>query len=177
MNCKGVEESDCDIVCGTIPTMASRVSGKLQHSSPRIASLRAGIWTQHRLSTKQQSNRVDSDVCINHMTSEPSSQEFWFSKIKFFLFSLSLVNFRYFQEVNPLNSPSVTELIIASPYSGDHVQMIKVAELVRKFTGVVASERLLTCSKSPSFVPNFREINPFTLNPFLQDQHQYYHPT
>jgi len=59
-----VEESDCDIIWGTIPTMASRVSGKLQHSSPRIASLRAGIWTQHHLSTNQQCNRVDRDVYI-----------------------------------------------------------------------------------------------------------------
>jgi hypothetical protein len=98
------------------------------------------------------------------MTSEASIKEFWFSKIRFFHFSLSLVNFRYFQEDNPLNSQSVTELIIASPCSGDHVQLMKEAQLVKKFTGVVESKRLLSCSKSPSFVPNLRQINPVHTN-------------
>jgi len=51
-------------------------------------------------------------------------------------------------------------LIIASPCSGDHVQMTRVAQIVKKFTGVVESEKLLSCSKSPSFVPNLRQINP-----------------
>jgi hypothetical protein len=144
--------------------MASRVSGTLQNSSPRIANIQVGIWTQHRLSTNQQCNRVDSDAYINHMTSEPSIQEFWFSRIWYFLFSLSLVNFRYFQEDNPLNSLSVTELIIASPCSGDQVKVKKVAQLVKKFTGVVESERLLSCSKSPSFVPNLVQIHPVHTN-------------
>jgi hypothetical protein len=39
--------------------------------------------------------------------------------------------------------------------------MIKVAQLVKKFTGVMESERLLSCSKSHPFVPELREINPF----------------